>query len=108
MELSHERIPELYKYHYDIGKSAIVDGLGNEVSTNEILDLLSRADPKFTQGIGSSTAARAIATRAALRGDGSDGTGRASSLQHSGLEFSKNYKERLLYSKTSEKERKEE
>lgn len=87
MELCHENIKEHCKFSYDFGKSRIVDGLGNEVQQNEISDLLARVDPEFAQGVGTATAARAIATRAAFRGYGDTGLGGGRSLQQSGAAF---------------------
>jgi len=95
MEVSHERIPELNKLSYDFGSARIVDEAGKIVQPFQIRAILQRADPEFAKGVGVATASRAIATRAALRGEGIGSLARGN-IQSSGVAFGE---DKILYSR---------
>lgn len=99
LRLSYEHIPQLHSYRYDFARNAIVDGRNEEVQPREIRDLLARVDPDFAHGIGLATAARAIATRSALRWEGSAGNNSLANLREFGARFADRYQP--LYARSS-------
>jgi hypothetical protein len=86
-ELAHERTPELANYSFDADRGRIVAADGREIKPNEIHQILARRDSQRTTGIGQATFARALATRAALRGKGGFGDDSGVALQQSALNF---------------------
>lgn len=97
-ELSHERIPELNNYSYDPSRNAIVDEGGTVVQPDEVRKILARVDPNFTQGVGVATFARALGTRAALRGAGALGRDGGIGVQQAGIAFGER---KVLYSEVA-------
>jgi len=86
-ELAHERIPELANYSFDTDRGRIVAADDREIKPDEIRKILARRDPQRTTGVGQATFARALATRAALRGEGGFGYGSGVALQQAAVKF---------------------
>jgi hypothetical protein len=68
-EMAEKRIPSLKNVSFDFQDNSFKDKDGKTVTDKDLDEIIRDADPKFEQGVGLSTAKRAIITRSALGDD---------------------------------------